>query len=119
MINTIEACEKELMRIDSEFARLRLEREHILNVRKFLETKPTVQPYKPLTQRILEVLKANPGINAVTISMALNDETVTTRQVSFTLANMRKEGRVENRGGRDGRGGRGRLAEWYIKETTN
>lgn len=102
------------MRIDFEFKQLQLERDHLLKVRKLLEQQPTIRPIKPLTERILEVLTANPGINAVSICEALNDGALTTRQISFTLANMRKDGRVENRGSR---GGRGRTAEWYAKET--
>lgn len=113
MINTIEECDSELMRIDSEFKRLQLERDHILNVRKLLGQQPTIRLIKPLTERIIDVLTANPGINTVTIHSALNDRALNTRQISFTLANLRKDGRVENRGSR---GGRGRTAQWYVVE---
>lgn len=115
MINTIDECDQELIRIDFEFNRLELERNHILKVRKFLEHQPTIRFKTPLTQRILEIVTANPGLNAITIREALNDETIPTRKVSFTLANLSKSGRVENRGSR---GGRGRMAKWYAKEAS-
>lgn len=108
MITTIDECDTELARIDSEFKRLQLERDHVLNVRKFLEKPRIVTPPKTLTQRILEILTANPGISGVTVYQALTDGVLTQRQVSFTLANMRKAGRVENRGGRS------QNALWYI-----
>ena len=111
MIKTIDECDQELMQIDSEFKRLELERAHILKVRAFLEHQPTIRLRKTLTERILEILTANPGLNTLTIHEALNEEGLSRRQVSFTLANLRKTGRVDNRGG-----GRGHMAVWYVKE---
>jgi len=110
MINTIEECDEELARIASELRRLQLEREHVLNVRKFLEHPPAVIRPRTLTEKVLEVVAANPGISGISVFLTLQDGVITQRKVTFTLQNARKLGKIVNRGGR------AQNAKWYIKE---
>lgn len=56
-------------------------------------------------QRVLAVIRSDPGVNATHIAEQLGD--VTTEQVSFSLAHLRRTNQIENRG----KAARG--AAWY------
>ena len=110
MLNTLAECSKELTRIDAEIARLTLERNHVLAVRDFLGKKRNgfISP-KQMKAQILEIITANPGIDGQNVREALPDNPLP-RTVTFQMSDLRKAGKIENRGAR------GRGARWYIKE---
>jgi hypothetical protein len=110
MLNTISECNQEIRRIDSELARLNLERRHVIEVMNMLvgQKSQGIPAYTRIDQ-IRQVIKANPGIDGKSVQKALPDQ-YTPRQVTFTLSDMRKRGMIENRGGH------AQGARWYIKE---
>jgi hypothetical protein len=113
MLNTIADCNREIRRIDSELARLRLERRHIVEIMNLLvgqNQKNQDIPAYTRKDQILQVIKAHPGIDGKSVRKALPDQ-YSPRQITFSMSDMRKKGLIENRGSH------GLGARWYIKET--
>jgi hypothetical protein len=112
MLNTISECNEELSKLDSELARLKLERQHVLAVRRLLENHKgtSLISRRGLKGEIYKIVAENPGIDGIGVREILNDDSLTPRQVTWNMSDMRRTGKLENRGGR------GRAARWYIKE---
>lgn len=116
MITTIEDAEAELIRIDSELERLRLERRNVLSVLELLRRQAISPPrsyrMRPLLsvdkQRLYDIVRDNPGIDGRGIFEIFGDENH--RRLSFRLSEIRQAGLIENRGGR------GRAARWFALE---
>lgn len=111
MLRTIAECDKALELLE-------MEREHILEVRKFLEENgPQLfisrRQKKSNRNRVLQIVMDNPGIDGTSVRSMLEEEgfDVSKRQAQSTLSNLAAAGEIENRG-RHGLG-----ARWYIKET--
>jgi hypothetical protein len=113
MLNTIAECNKEIRRIDSELARLNLERRHVHEVMNMLISQSSQSiPAWTRKDQILEVIRQNPGIDGKSVRKALPDY-YTPRQITFSMSDMRKKGLLENRGTH------GQGARWYIKESND
>ena len=116
MFRTIAECDKALKRLE-------MEREHILNVRKFIEENGP-QLFIPRRQkgnrnRVIQIVMDNPGIDGQTVRKILQDEgfDVSKRQAQSALSRSAAANEIENRG-KHGLG-----ARWYIveppKDSTN
>lgn len=113
MLNTIEACNEALSKVDLELERLNLERKHILAVRELLgKKKGTMISRRIVKQRLREIVAENPGIDGITIREILDDNSLTPRQVTFIMSDMRRKGEIVNRGSH------ARGARWYVEETS-
>lgn len=113
MLDTIAECNRELEKIDSELKRLKLNRQHVIKIRELLiEDENEIRLNWTMIDKVYQVVRDNSGIDGQSIKKILDEQSnnFTARQITYTLADMRKSGRVENRGS-SGRGGR-----WYIKE---
>jgi hypothetical protein len=123
MSRTVEQCDAELAQIDFEMGRLAVEREHVVRMKEFLKQHPEPNSGSQRKSRtpsgrtpnILAILKDNPGISGPQVADLLNDGT-TTRQVTYTLTNLRQRGAIENRANPKVDGTQGR---WYVKETNS
>lgn len=110
MLRTVAECDKALELLE-------MERKHILEVRKFLkENGPQVfiprRQRKSNRNRVLQIVKDNPGIDGQAVRKILQDEgfDVSKRQAQSSLSNLAAAGEIENQG-KHGLG-----ARWYIKE---
>ena len=109
LLRTLADCDKALKLLD-------MHREHVLEVRAFLEENgpQLFDPVRPKLQmdQILQIVLDNPGIDGIGVRQMLEKTEVelSPRQVQSALSRLAKSGEIENRG-KHGLGSR-----WYIKE---
>ena len=121
MLESIEDCDVELVRLDKELARLNLERDHVVAVRDLYEMQSALETISeemsnqplplstyPLYSEIITIIRDNPGLNGVGVRENLVTD-MEPRKLSYTLRAMREKGYIENRGGQ------GRSGSWYVK----
>jgi len=121
LLESIEDCDVELVRLDKELARLNLERDHVVAVRDLYEMQSALETISeemsnqplplstyPLYSEIITIIRDNPGLNGVGVRENLVTD-MEPRKLSYTLRAMREKGYIENRGGQ------GRSGSWYVK----
>lgn len=112
MVTTVSECNKKISKIDSEIDRLKQERKLIVRIRDLLtEDKAGARVIgHEAYPKILEIIRNNPGLDGQGVHEALSDVKTTSRQTTQRLSHLRRQGKIENRGGR------GFHSRWYIKE---
>jgi hypothetical protein len=118
MLNSIADCDKALKDIDTRIKFFEMERDHILEIRTFLKEHKDLSSLSMTEsnrEKILRIVRNNPGINGTKIKNVLAAEgyVFVGRQVQSLVSNLAKVGEIENRGSH------GLGAQWFIKEETD
>lgn len=128
MLSTIEECNEELAKLNSQLDRLTLERDHVARVLQLLyswRTKSVPSPKRrqrpirvttkdftsrsPVKNKIFQLIKDNPGSSGPQLRRKLGSGIPVSRMTAH-LSEMKKAGVIENRGNR------GEPGKWFIKE---